>query len=666
MATAWQTVEVPEPDSYDPTWVAADLGRCRQRGLDRLDRNSSNQAPVHAGELRRLAEAHAAATGSTDTDRITQIKALLIAGIDDLRHQDRRREADLIRDLFFGESADGPIGSPGDLLRVARRKAFDMADTRFDEWRGNALRSFAAVLIAHVTGLPGVTATSGVQESHGQMAIIGQAGDTRHFVQLLARADKATIVGITNEDLLPMLQEALRLKRESSGRPDDFWDSLRIVFQSMNLLVNVSDERLRLSDPAEALRQRKVAADWARRGIGVFLKRTGSTKWAIYESPYQPVLTGTFLEFSDGSKIAHLLLRRPLHPRDEQTYLDIPDPRGQVGVVFDEIVYTSKSDTMVVPVGEPAIDSAFRCYGSRLQSEVLKDGSRAGGWLPMILIVTFRHYRGHVEPILQLRTIENSAREENRLSHIGGHIQEEDRRRPGGRQLADPPTILHLGHEVPIWAAQRIFRQVTGAEPAQDLKPVTVSGYFYPDKESLFFFVYAVNVAEGLQYPLPAEMQPFGLDQLLAVRASQALASAVDLCRRNDITRVQWEAAIRVAALNLTLHDQPELAGKLLATVHGARDDRAALATSLDRLVVRVTAASSAPTSGDVTLAGLAGWQYRHFFSDLLPVYFELGVDGAEELLQSVTEDPAKRAANLELADLYQDEHLMSLLPMEL
>jgi len=664
MATAWQTVEVP--DSYDPAGVAADLVRCRQRGLDRLDRNRGNQAPVPAGELRRLAEAHAAATGSTDSDRTAQIKVLLLAGIDDLKRQDRRHEADLIRDLFFGEATDGPIGSPGDLLRIARRKAVDMADARFDEWRSNVIRSFATVLIAHVTGLPGVTATNRIQETHGQLATIGQAGDTGHFVNLLARAEKVTIVGITNEDLLPMLKDALSLKRQQSGLADAFWDSIRVVFQSMDLLDGVSDERLRLSDAVEALRQRKAAADWARRLIGVFLKRTGSTKWAMYESPYQPVLTGTFLEFPDGSKMAHLLLRRPLHSREEQTYLDIPDPRGQIGEVFDEIVYTSTSDTMIVPVGEPAADRAFRRYGSRLQAEVLQDRSRAAGWLPMILVVTFRSYRGHVEPILQLRTIENSAREENRLSHIGGHIREEDRLRPGGRQLPNPPTIFDLEHEVPVSAAQRIVRQVTGAEPTADMSPVTASGYLYPDKESLFFFVYALNVSEGLEFSLPAEMQPFGLAQLLTVRANQCYRAAADLCESAEISAVSWPTAVRVAALNLELHDQSELAEKLLRTGHGARADRADLARSLSSLVLPETATSRASTSREVTVVGLAGWQYRHFFSDLLPLYARIGVDGAAGLLRSVAADPVKDAASSKLADLYQDEQQMLKLAMEL
>jgi hypothetical protein len=627
---------------------------------------------VDAGELQRLATAYAAATSSKDRHRITQIKSLLIAGIDVLRQQDRQRDAGLMSDLFFGDSTDGPFRAPGELLKIARRKASEMSDARFDEWRSSTMRSFAELLIAHVTALAGVIPAPDARDERGQLATIGQADDTEHFVRLLAAAEKATIVGITNEDLLPMLKEALRLKREAIGRSDAFWESMRVVFQSMDLLATVSDERLRLSDPVEAFRQRREAAIWARRLIAVFLKRTGSTNWELHEVNYQPMPTGTFLEFADGSKAARLLLRRPGHATHQQIYIDIPDQRGRIGAVFDEVVYTGKADDMIVPVGQPVGEFAFRCNGSRVQSEALKDRNLSDGWLPMVLVVTYRHRRGHVEPILQLRTVENSAREENRLSHMSGHIVEADRLRPGGRELADPPSTFGLDHDVPANAAKRIFREITGAREFAELEPIeepiarTASGYLYPDKENLFFFVYSLRVPEGLQYPKWAEMQPVGVDRLLAVRASQSYRTAADLCRMPDISPAGWAVATRIAALNLILHGCGDLAERLDATAHDATAERAALVRELDELVTEMLATTRASTNRAVTVEGLAGWQYRQFFSDLLPLYAQLGLDGAPELHESVTSDPIRQAARLELADIYQDEQSMALLPLEL
>jgi hypothetical protein len=656
------------PDPYDPARVAADLARCRQRGLEGLDRNTANQKPVDATELQRLAAAYAAATSSEDPRRIAQIKSLLIAGIEVLRQQDRQWDADLIRDLFFGEITDGPSMGPGELLKMARSRREVLSDYRFHELRDNTMMSFANVLIAHVRSLVNEAVAVNGYESPPQVATIGLADDTEHFVEMLAAAETATIIGITNEDLLPMLKEALRLKREASGRADAFWESLRIVFQSMDLLTTVNDERLRLSDTAEALRQRREAAIWARRLIAVFLKRTGSTNWEMREVGYQPVPTGTFLEFADGTKAARLLIRRPRHATQQQIYVEVPDPKGRVGGVFDEIVYSSDLDDEIVPVGQPVGEFAFRCNSSRVQSRALKDKQLADGWLPMVLIVTYSSRRGgQVEPIMQLRTIENSAREEHRLSHVSGHLLEADRLRPGGRELAHPPSTFDLTHEVPVGAAKRVFGEITGGlEPPAEPIPVTASAYLYPNIESLFFFVYALNVPEGLQYPKWAEMQPFGVDRLLAVRASQSYRAAADLCRKADISVPGWAVAARIASLNLILHGRGDLAERLAATARGATAERATLAHDLDGLVQEITAPSRASSSREVTVEGLAGWQYRHFFSDLLPLYAKIGVDEAAGLLESVSSDPIRTAALRELAEVYQDERTMAMLPMEL
>lgn len=655
------------PERYDPAQVAADLGNCRQRGLDWLDRKASNQSPVRADELERLARDYAAARHPAASGRIPQIKILLIDGINELRRQGRASDADLLRDLFFGESTEGVIRPPGELLKNAQRRAGDTTETRFRERRTNVIKSFAHTLImlavpaAH--GNKAVTDES--QETRAQLAVTGYAADSEHFIDLLARAANVTIVGITNERLLPMLREALRRKREN-GRADTFWGSLRIVFLRKDLLGTVSDERERFHDSSEALRQRHQEATWARRLVGVFLKRTRSSRWSLFECPYQPMLTGARFEFADDRKnLVHLLIRRPRHPAADNLYVDLEDPTDQFGPVFEDIVHTSESDNMIVPVGAPA-GQAFQCNEVRLQSDVLKDGSKVGGWLPMVLVITSRRRRGHIEPILQLRTIENSAREENRLSHLGGHILQEDRLRPGGHQLDDPVKSFDLQHEIPASAAARLVREVTGADPASELHPMAAGGYLYPDKEHLFFFVFALDLPDGLEFQRRAEMHPFGLPDLLAVRASQVLRSAADLCRASDISERAWKAAAEVVALNLSLHDHSDLADRLIDLADRPESERDETATVISEYVLERTTPSWASASPEVALMGLAGWQYREFFSVILPLYAQIGIHGAAELLDAVNADDRKSTARDRLAELYQDEHLMALLPMEL
>jgi hypothetical protein len=83
-------------------------------------------------------------------------------------------------------------------------------------------------------------------------------------------------------------------------------------------------------------------------------------------------------------------------------------------------------------------------------------------------------------------------------------------------------------------------------------------------------------------------------------------------------------------------------------------------------MVAERTAPSWMDPSQEVQLEGLAGWHFREFFSALLPLYAEIGLDEAADLSAEIDADERKRAARDRLADLYQDEHLISMLPPDL
>jgi hypothetical protein len=655
------------PEHYDPDRIAVDLANCRQRGLDWLDRKTSNQVPVSAAALQWLAGEYVAARQLVAAGRIAQIKILLRDGIEELSRQGHPFDAGLLRDLFFGDAADGTIKPPGELLRRARERSGDSTESRFRERRANVMRSFAQFLIGFAAPAPRGSEDAvqdGIPEEHAQPAITGYARDNEHFIQLLADAVNVTIVGITNEYLAPMLEEALRRKRES-GRADAFWGSLRIVFLGKSLLHAVNDERERFHHHREALRQRHLEATWARRSVGVFLKRTRSTRWDLYEYPYLPVLIGALLDFGD-KKIVHLLMRRPQRPTPDHLYIDLEDLTDQYfSALFEDIIHTSVSLNMIVPVGAPT-GSTFRCTEFRSHSNVLKDGSGASGWLPMVLVITTRRHGSHVEPILQLRTGYNSGRELNRLSHLGGHIIQDDLTLPMGLTLRDVPKSFHLTHEIPMHAAQRLVQEVTGVDPPPALQPVKAGGYLYPDKEHLFFFVFALELPEGTQLPRRAEMHPFPLPELLAIRANQVLRSAAHLCQITGVTERAWRAAAEVVALNLYLHDYTELSEQMLGLTPRKGDELASTAAVIEQLVTEGTSPSWVSASREAQLMGLAGWQYREFFSVLLPAYAELGVDGARDMLLHVKSDSRKAATVDRLHELYQDERLMAAVPIEL
>ncbi len=158
----WQTWEVPE--HYDPGRIADDLADCRQRGLDWLDRRTTNQAPVSATALQRLAEDYVTARQIVAAGRIAQIKTLLRDGIEEMSQQGDRADATLLHDLFFGDSPHGTIKPPGDLLKAARAKAGDPTDARFRERRTNVMRSFAQFLILFAS--PAVHSSADKQQDH--------------------------------------------------------------------------------------------------------------------------------------------------------------------------------------------------------------------------------------------------------------------------------------------------------------------------------------------------------------------------------------------------------------------------------------------------------------------------------------------------------------------
>ncbi len=461
-----------------------------------------------------------------------------------------------------------------------------------------------------------------------------------------------------------MLEEALRRKR-ANGRPDAFWGLLRVVFLGEDLLHAVNDEREEFHDSNEALRQRKQEAVWARRSVGAFLKRTQSTRWGLYEYPYLPVLTGALFDFGD-KKIVHMLVRSPQRPTADHLYIELEDSTDQYfSAVFEQIIHYSASLNIIVPVGSPA-GTGFRCTELRLRSSVLKDGSDASGWLPMVLVITYRRRGSHVEAMLQLRTEANSGREVNRLSHLSGHIIRDDLALTSGLTLRDAPVSFHLAHEIPMRAAQRLVQEMTGYHPGPALRPMTTGGYLYPDKEHLFFFVFAYELTEATQLPRRAEMHSFPLPELLAVRANQVLRSAAQLCQVTGIPERAWRAAAEVVALNLYLHDYDDLAEEMLELPGYQGDELADTAALIGQLVTELTSPSWVSVGHEVHLTGLAGWQYREFFSMLLPSYAQIGIDGASDLLRHVETDSDKMAAVARLHELYQDEHLMASVPIEL
>lgn len=659
------------PSGSQPEALSLELAACRTRGIERLDLDTHNQSPVPRAGLQRLADEYQSITGGHTTNRIAQLKYLLRDAIAAFGAENEA-DAQLVKALFFGDSQDRVTKSAGELLDTAQRRLGFGNEVWFRQARHAAFANFAEFLPRFVaaarppgpiepvdfnTPIPAANDVAPAPEVQQHVATTGYIDNGEHFITLLSQAENITIVGFTNESLASMLRIALARKRAAMLRPDGCWSSVRVVFLGDDLLDRVSDER-GLPDPVEARLLRRRLAVFGRRTVRVFLRGLpGRATWTIRDSPYFPPLVGTLFEMPDGRRIVQLLVRRRHRSASDHLFLQLDDTQGlYFSKVFDEIVENSFDDNKVVPAGV-VVGERFRATSTRYRRSVLLDASGAKGWLAMVLVITWRRRDERPEPLLQLRSQLNAIRELGRLTHLAGHIMQDEPVEPG--------MEFGLDDQIPMAAARNRVLMETGEAEAGEIRPLATGRYLHPDKEHLFFFVYDCQLPEDLQFWDQAEMSSPSVGELVAIRENQVLRKALDLCRVPSLPRQVRAAAFEIAALNLALHDHGELAQQLTDAAAARTADFGSITAELAELE-EDTRQSWSGYEGEAELTGLSGLQFREFFTILLPFYARVGVPGAAEYLMLVRDDEAKRNAVEQLAELYRDERIVRLIPVEL
>jgi hypothetical protein len=659
-----------------------ELNACRNRGIERIDVRSHNQQPLALPELDRLAADYVASSRRPVHGRIPQLKYLLRDAVTAFREEDEF-SGRLVAALFFGDSLNQVTKTAGELLDVAERESGYASAVRFRQVRHAAFERFAEFLPRFAAGTSsdatkedGDPPTDGTSEEDAAALLVrnhvegapaaevqrhiastGYVDNGDHFVTLLSQAENVTIVGYTNDSLASMLKLALARKRAAMLRPDGCWSSVRVVFLTGDLLDRINDER-RFPDLDEARLLRRRLAVYGRRTVRIFLRSLPErTKWAMYDSPFFPPLTGSLLEMPDGQRIVHVVIRRPQRSGAHHLYLELEDTRGHYfSSVFNEIVENAVDDNKLVPTGRPVDGDRFLTTSTRFRRNVLIEGSMVRDWLPMVLVITWQIRGGRAEPLLQLRTERNSTREFDRFTHLAGHITQEH-----------TAAGLEFGPEDPLplaTAAQRVQME-TGESGPVDLTPVGTGRYFHHDKEHLFFFVYACRLPDGLQVWPQAEMSALSAADLLAIRENQVLRKALALCQDPPARRQVRGAAFEIMAQNLILHGYPELAAKMLQAGTAWGTDLGAVEAELRPLEERSRQTWPAG-QGEAEVVGLSGFQFREFFQTLLPLYERVGVPGAARHLRIIRDDQAKLAAVERLSKLYADERVMESIPIEL
>src|ERR1022692_3715398 len=174
------------------------------------------------------------------------------------------------------------------------------------------------------------------------------------------------------------------------------------------------------------------------------------------------------------------------------------------------------------------------------------------------------------------------------------------------------------------------------------------------------------NTCSFSSSPLSYPKEVSFLGVLVTIRESQVMRSVVQLCQLPTVSERGWLAAAEVLAANLILHDHKDIGDRLLGLTYRQVNERRVMATNISQLVAERSTPSWASADREVRLLGLAGWQHREFFKVLLPLYAQTGIPGAVGLLERLKADELKSTARRRLAELYQDENFMALMPMEL
>jgi hypothetical protein len=490
------------------------------------------------------------------------------------------------------------------------------------------------------------------------------------FENCLARASRVTVVGVTHQNLIEVLRRALERRAQEHHEP---WSELRIVFLDKQLLGFVFDERSEKDMPGVIAQERARMADNVQRKLRRFLEhRLGMLRWSMHEYPYILPFVGAFFELPDGQKVAQVASLPPGRPGGaDALYLEfnsfvLPGETAHFEYSFAKIIAISQICDEMVLVGRPQGDG-FLVRGCRARAETLTGKLMGQGesTAAIIALLWQRGPDGAAQPLLRVRTSENSGRELGQLSNLSGYVNVHD----AGR--SDPGTREEILSEM---AQQRAVNREIGEELNlrercwSDPVPVGSARYHFADalRESFMFFLYSVELncgVEDLPIPAGARLTRWSLADLVELRRQQVLRLTADALSAT-LSPEQLRQAVMVAGLNLRLHDEDALAHDLDEAL-ASQTRRTALVERLqERLREARRKAPFVYTIGnkDHFILGLAALQYREFFSKLIPAYAarHVGVPGAAAVASRTKELAAG------LSSLYQDREFVRTVPIGL
>ena len=393
------------------------------------------------------------------------------------------------------------------------------------------------------------------------------------------------------------------------------------------------------------------------------LLRLGTTgRWKLYSHPYSLPLIGNLFFFSGDAPVVQLAVTRESKGEGHSLYIDFLERvDADMEHAFRDVISSSHEDHEIVVVGYPGLGDAFNYKEARFRRSILIEGQNISDWLAAVVIVTWRTGDRGPELLLQVNTPKNSTREMGKASHVSGYINECDQRPPSENQGVEARhDRFTIGVGAAANAAARELLEIGLARPA----PVFVGTvpFIYFDKENLFFFLFRQEIPRRQSFDDSVLMFNWTLDELVRVRRHHVLSNAIKLLDA-QIRGEQLKRAARLIECNLRAHGDFELATNVASL--GTADKPETNLSKCLKKAMEETVVFKYSGGIAVYVEGIAGLQYRAFFSHLLPNYAEIGVPGAAKMLEDIRNDERRATAVKDLQALYQNEEFMTSVPIE-
>jgi hypothetical protein len=263
------------------------------------------------------------------------------------------------------------------------------------------------------------------------------------FVKKLQDCDKVWIIGVTNENIVNFLNEALNNRKENTGNDKKYWKELNIIFPSLEILNKIVDQN--------NSEERRLNREKGIRSISVFFKTNRDDfsnfgcNWSIkeYDGNF-PFIGQKFFYNTDSSDNTFSIRVAPVLLCDLKKSYYMEVYQGNVFNLLNksfEIIQEKSHEIQITEwylLGKVELEELKKIKESKQycpinMAQVKFNGithwtklpNNMIGIIALIVLYSISPTKGNCI-ILQMRTSDNSSDSHNKYSNITGRVNDED------------------------------------------------------------------------------------------------------------------------------------------------------------------------------------------------------------------------------------------------